>query len=180
MKRLLLLAALCMALALVFAQVAVAQSRGPSGADGTYNCEDFDDQGQAQEFSLGDPGDTNGLDEDGDGTVCESLPTIMDDGTPDGSAVPGAGESSASPDASASAEPCNGGPTRVTPDGIQCSDLPDVIPSATAEADDGSSSATASASALPETGGISPALALAPLALLLGSGLLALRVMRRG
>lgn len=42
-KRVLLLAALCMALALVFAQVAVAQSRGPSGADGTYNCEDFDD-----------------------------------------------------------------------------------------------------------------------------------------
>lgn len=113
----------------------------------------------------------------------------MDDGTPDGSAVPGAGESSASPDASASAEPCNGGPTRVTPDGIQCSDLPDVIPGATAEATadatveseaTASSSATAeaSASALPDTGGVTPALALVPLALLAGAGLLSVRILR--
>jgi Excalibur calcium-binding domain len=52
--------------------------RGPSGADGTYNCDDFDSQGQAQDYydqqggvSGGDP---DGLDRDQDGTACEALP----------------------------------------------------------------------------------------------------------
>ena len=93
MRRFMLLAALCAALELVLAAAAVAQSRGPSGADGTYNCEDFDDQGQAQEFSLSDPGDTNGLDEDGDGIVCESLPTAVPGGEDGPQYIPGEGES---------------------------------------------------------------------------------------
>jgi beta-lactam-binding protein with PASTA domain len=52
--------------------------RGPSGANGTYNCSDFDTQQQAQDYydaqggvSGGDP---DGLDRDHDGTPCESLP----------------------------------------------------------------------------------------------------------
>ncbi len=86
-----------------------------------------------------------------------------------------------SPVASTSAEPCGGGPTRVTPDGIQCSNLPDVAfgpasPDASAFA---SSSTSASASTLPETGGPVSLMALAPLVLLAGSGILAFRVIRR-
>ena len=192
MRKVLLLATLCMVAAMVFATAALAQTRGPSGTDGTYNCEDFDDQGQAQEFYNGDPGDSNGLDSDDDGIACEELPTIVDDGTPDGSAIPGAGESasaSSSATASPSAEICDGGPTRVTPDGIQCSNLPDVIPgattSATAEADDdgsASATATASASALPETGGAVSPVMLSVLAgmMLVGGGIASAAIARRG
>ncbi len=82
MQRFMLLAALCAALVLVLATAALAQSRGPSGADGTYNCEDFDTQEQAQAFFNNDPGDTNGLDgPPGDaftgepGVACEDLPS---------------------------------------------------------------------------------------------------------
>lgn len=87
----------------------------------------------------------------------------------------------ASPVASTSAEPCGGRPTRVTPDGIQCSNLPDVAfgsasPDASASA---SSSASVSASTFPETGGPISLMALAPLALLAGSGILTFRVIRR-
>jgi hypothetical protein len=55
------------------ASVALAQSRGPSGADGSFNCEDFDTQPQAQAFFDADPSDPNGLDGEGDGVPCESL-----------------------------------------------------------------------------------------------------------
>ncbi len=178
MKRVLLLAALCMAAVLVFASVALAQSRGPSGADGTYNCEDFDTQEDAQAFYEQDTSDPDGLDgpigtgfTGDEGVACEELPsgggstatptaeaTMMDD-----SASPESDEESATP--TATAESNDEG-------------------SATAEADDEDSSATASASAeaedLPDTGGISPALTLVPLAILLGTGLLSLRIVRRG
>ncbi|QIN80335.1 LPXTG cell wall anchor domain-containing protein [Rubrobacter marinus] len=82
MRRFMLLVGLCAVLVSVLATAAYAQTSGPSGADGTYNCVDFTDQGQAQEFYNNDPGDTNGLDEDGDGIACESLPTAVpgDDG----------------------------------------------------------------------------------------------------
>lgn len=93
MKRFMLLAAMCAALVLAMAPAVMAQTSGPSGADGTFNCEDFTDQGQAQEFSLSDPGDTNGLDEDGDGIVCESLPTATPGGESGPILVPGEGES---------------------------------------------------------------------------------------
>ncbi len=51
--------------------------------DGTYTCEDFVDQGQAQEFfdevvTNLPRGNTGALDEDGDGTACEDLPTATD------------------------------------------------------------------------------------------------------
>lgn len=78
MRRLLYLAALTMVVGLVFAPVALAQSRGPSGADGTYNCEDFDTQPQAQAYyeSQGGLNGTNpaDLDDDLDGVACETLP----------------------------------------------------------------------------------------------------------
>ena len=48
-------------------------SRGPSGADGTYNCSDFDTQAQAQAY-FDSVGDIDGLDGDGDGVACQSLP----------------------------------------------------------------------------------------------------------
>lgn len=55
---------------------AAAQQRGPSGADGTYNCADFDTQEEAQAFyeSQGGPAeDPHGLDGDSDGIACETL-----------------------------------------------------------------------------------------------------------
>jgi hypothetical protein len=47
--------------------------RGPSGADGTYNCADFDTQQQAQDW-LDAHGNTDGMDGDNDGVACQSLP----------------------------------------------------------------------------------------------------------
>lgn len=88
MRRLSLVATLSLLAMLVFASVAFAQSRGPSGADGTYNCEDFDTQEQAQAFFDADPSDPDGLDgPPGDaftgepGVACESLPSGGDDDT---------------------------------------------------------------------------------------------------
>jgi hypothetical protein len=66
---------------LVFATAAFAQSRGPSGADGSFNCEDFDTQEQAQAVFDQDPSDPDGLDgPPGEaftgepGVACEELP----------------------------------------------------------------------------------------------------------
>jgi hypothetical protein len=72
--KLLLIAVLALALILVSASVVLAQSRGPSGADGTFNCDDFDTRQQAQAFYDEDPSDPDGLDDDDDGEACESLP----------------------------------------------------------------------------------------------------------
>ncbi len=47
--------------------------RRPSGADGTYNCGDFDSHAQAQAY-FDKAGDVDGLDRDGDGQACETLP----------------------------------------------------------------------------------------------------------
>jgi LPXTG-motif cell wall-anchored protein len=79
------------------ANVALGQSRGPSGADGSYNCDDFDTQTQAQAYYDGQGGlsggDPDGLDRDKDGQACEdSLPAGGNDGaTPSqqGPACPG-------------------------------------------------------------------------------------------
>ena len=148
MRRFMLLATLCSALVLALTPAVMAQSRGPSGADGTYNCEDFDDQGQAQEFSLGDPGDTNGLDEDGDGIVCESLPTAAPSGNNDTVLIPGVGES--------------------TSTGTQYEQYEQPI----AEAVDEDTSSTTTTTPLPDTGGL-PLMPLAG-ALVLGLGALGL------
>ncbi len=91
MRRLLYLAALSMLVVALTASVALGQSRGPSGADGSFNCEDFDTQEQAQEFFDADPSDPDGLDgPPGDaftgepGVACEGLPSGGggDTGTP--------------------------------------------------------------------------------------------------
>lgn len=81
MKRLLLLAAM-LGMVLLLASPAMGQSRGPSGADGSFNCEDFDFQEDAQEFFDADPSDPDGLDGlPGDaftgepGVACEELPS---------------------------------------------------------------------------------------------------------
>ena len=92
MKRLLYLAALAIVASLVLAPAALAQVRGPSGGDGTYNCDSFDTQEQAQAFYDADPSDPNSLDTDGDGIPCEVAPSgVAEDATllggyPDGPA----------------------------------------------------------------------------------------------
>ncbi len=53
-------------------QEIVGPSRAPSGADGTYNCADFDTHAQAQAY-FDQAGDIDGLDGNGDGVACESL-----------------------------------------------------------------------------------------------------------
>ena len=62
MKRLLYVCALSAMMMLILAPAAMAQSRGPSGADGTFNCEDFDSQADAQANLRANPDDPNGLD----------------------------------------------------------------------------------------------------------------------
>lgn len=61
----------------------------PSGGD--LDCSDFATQAEAQAELAADPSDPNGLDADGDGTVCEELPA--------------GGNSTTSPSASPSASP---------------------------------------------------------------------------
>ena len=150
-----------MAATLVFAQVAMAQSRGPSGADGSYNCEDFDFQEDAQEFYDEDPSDPDGLDGppgeafDGEqGVACEDLPSR-------GSG----GDVAVEDEADTAAEP--------SADQYNTEDQYD-DESATA-------TATATASPLPDTGGVVPPAALAAVAalLLVGSGIVSSSILRR-
>jgi hypothetical protein len=46
----------------------------PSGAEGSYNCDDFASHAEAQAYYEGQDGDPDGLDRDGDGEACEALP----------------------------------------------------------------------------------------------------------
>lgn len=80
MRRVFVAAMLAMLGVLVLAPAVGAQVRGPSGADGSYNCSDFDTQEQAQAYYDGQGGlaggDPDGLDADSDGAACEdSLPS---------------------------------------------------------------------------------------------------------
>ncbi len=251
MKRVLYLAILSLVASTMFAPAALGQSRGPSGADGTFNCEDFDTQEQAQQFFLSDPGDTNGLDADNDGMACDNLPSGGGTGTATPPATPTQSQPPATPttsdldcadfasqaeaQATFNADPSDPNgldadgdgiaceentpttptatqytpptttgttpttgttqyqapvpgsaecpETRVTPDGIQCSDLPDVTPPSTTTAPTTTTATTAPTMAaptmaeLPATGGIS--LMLPAAVLLLGSGLIGLGVLRR-
>jgi hypothetical protein len=71
---------------------AMAQQRGPSGADGSYNCADFDTQPEAQEFFEAEGGpenDPNNLDADNDGVACEGLPGAPTEEETDTGADPG-------------------------------------------------------------------------------------------
>ena len=145
MRRLLLLAALCMALALAFAPAAMAQDPA--------DCADFSTQEEAQDYS-DQTGDAGNLDDDDDGTACETLPSGGSTASP--TASPMAEETmmeSASPAAEESASPI-----------------------ATAEA-----SASASASPLPDTGGaVSPAtLSVLAALLLVGGGVASASIVRR-
>lgn len=155
MRRLLLLAALCMATALVFAPAAMAQEE--------FDCSDFDTQEEAQAEFNSDPSDPSGLDEDDgadDGIACETLPSGGSTATP-------MAEESASPMAEESASPMA---------------EESATPTATAEAEE-SATATASASAspLPDTGGVvSPAaLSLVAALLLVGGGIMSASIIRR-
>ena len=68
MRRFMLLAALCAALVLAMAPVALAQA-------GDLDCANFATQEEAQAVYDADPSDPNGLDDDNDGIACETLPT---------------------------------------------------------------------------------------------------------
>jgi hypothetical protein len=120
-----------------------------------YDCSDFDTQEEAQDFYSPD------LDSDGDGQACDSLPS---GGGGDDSTSSATSESATSEadDDSATATPSAE------------ADDESATPTATSTAD-----STSSASALPATGGIPLGLGLAPLALLVVSGIVAVGLVRR-
>lgn len=92
MKRLLYMATLLMVASLIFAPAALAQSRGPSGADGTFNCQDFDFQEDAQAFFEQDTSDPDGLDGPV-GTSSTGIPNVACEELPSrGTATPPAEE----------------------------------------------------------------------------------------
>jgi hypothetical protein len=121
--------------------------------DDDLNCEDFATEAEAQATLDADPSDPNNLDGDDDGFACEDF------GLPSG----GGGDGNEDIDED-QYDPAEG---QYDPSGAQYE--PDTTTVSPAAGPD-----------LPDTGGISPALTLVPLALLLGSGLLAFRIVRRG
>lgn len=200
MRRLLLLMALCMALALAFAPVAMAQGVPPGGGGGAL----CPDEAPFVATLAGDPGEASAR--------CFPSQEEADAYRATGSA---SADATASPTATASpsadvVEIAPGGPC-VTPGiaedvvGVPIEDLPNAYlnrndpvgtpisspldPDGNGIAcdDGGSISATATASAsagtveaLPETGGPNPAaFALSSLALLVAGGIFAARIMRR-
>jgi hypothetical protein len=129
----------------------------PAALAQDYNCSDFDTLEEAQAYYSPD------LDYDGDGIACDSLPSGHTTAPSTAHATPTATETPV-PLAQCSAEWCI----------------------ATAEADDdetatatATADSTASATTLPDTGGSPLALGLAPLALLVGGGIVALGLVRR-
>ncbi len=152
MRKVLLLAALCALAVLVVAQVAVAQD--------LYDCSDFDTQEEAQAVYEEDTSDPYGLDEDDgadDGIACETLPS-------GGAAAEDTMmETTMSPSPTTSMSPSSSPPTTSSPTSTTAT-----------------STATASPTPLPATGGTSPAVPLAALVLIVGGGLLAVAVVRRG
>lgn len=159
MKRTLLLAALFAALMLTIAPVANAQS----GADGSFNCEDFATQEEAQAVYDDDPSDPNGLDgPPGDaftgepGVACEELPS----GGEEASMMNDEGDMAEAPAV-----------------GQYVEDDEEVAPATPAPAPAPAPSASASYSALPDTGG--PGMLLPASALLVGAGLLGFAVLRK-
>ncbi len=146
MRRLLLLLALCVALALVLAPMAMAQDPG------AYNCSDFSTQEEAQAFfEANDPAnDPYLLDEDDgvdDGVACETLPS--------------------------------GGGDDIDEDQYGVDEEQYGVDEVQYEMETGPTTASPSAE-LPETGGPSfVAFALPTMALLIASGLLTFRIVRR-
>ncbi len=156
MRKSLLLAALCALATLVLAPAALAQD--------DLNCDDFATQAQAQAELNINPSDPNNLDANNNGVACE------DSGLP-------AGTSSVTPSSttSASASTSPSASSSATSSATSSASASSTA-SATTTA---SASASASASALAETGGVVSPLAIAPLALLIGGGLLAAGILRR-
>ena len=169
MRKVLQLAALCMALAFALSTPAMAQSASASASascvpngEGGEACSGLSDEEASELAAQG-----YSCDQTDNGVYCEGIPP-----------------------ASPSADPCpDPNFPRETPDGCQASDLPDVSfgadasPTASSTASPTASStatASASASSLPETGGPVSVLALGSLALLVGTGIMAFGIVRRG
>jgi hypothetical protein len=169
LRKVLLLASLSMVLALVLSAPAMAQSASASASadscvpngEGGEACSGLSTEEASELAAQG-----YSCDQTDNGAYCEGVPV-----------------------SSPSADPCpDPNFPRETPDGCQASDLPDVSfgddasptasPTASATAS-ASASASASVSVLPETGGPVSVMALVPLVLLLGTGILALRIVRR-
>ena len=144
-----------MAATMVFAPMALAQT--------DLDCPDLSEAEEQAVFNA-DRSDPNGLDANDNGIPCE------DDMTDNGSYVP--------PDDNASPPADDDGASPPADDG-GASPAPDEADDVQYGADDAQYNTTVSPAPLPATGGLSPALALVPLALLVGSGLLALRGVRR-
>jgi hypothetical protein len=156
-RKVLLLAALAMAATLVFTPVAMAQA--------DLDCPQLSEAEEQAVFSM-DPSDPNGLDANDNGVPCE------DDTTDDGSfALP---EETTMMEEPTTVEPTTVEPTTVEPTTVEPTtvELTTVSP---APADQ----YTATPVPLPATGGASPEVALASLALLLGGGVLAFAIVRR-
>ncbi len=119
------------------------------------NCPDLSEAEEQAVFNA-DPSDPNNLDADDDGIPCE------DDTTDNGSYVPPADDDPTPAPADDEADDVQYAPddAQYAPDDVQY----DTIPT----------------TPLPETGGLAPALAIVPLALLIAGGLLAFRIVRRG
>lgn len=162
LRRLLLLAALCMATTLMFAPAAMAQDE--------FDCGDFDFQEDAQAVYDEDTSDPSGLDGpigtafDGEeGVACEDLPSRGSGGD-----VPVEDE------ATTSAEP--------SADQYNTEDQYDAATGfpVTVQYDDESATATATASPLPDTGGVASPAALSLFAalLLVGGGIVSASIVR--
>ena len=198
-RKLLLLATLCMVAALVFAPAALAQQ--------DLNCSDFATQPEAQAELDANPSDPNGLDgNDNDGIACESLPSGGGGGGTGGGGSQGdldCADFATQPEAQATldADPTDPNGLDADDDGIACEE-----PGTTEDQyDDGAAvvqydddvavvqyddesatptatpTATASASPLPDTGGVVSPAALAAVAalLLVGSGIISTSIIRR-
>jgi excalibur calcium-binding domain-containing protein len=135
---------------LIFAPAALAQDPG------TYNCDDFSTQAEAQQFLL--PGDPYILDADNDGVACEELLS--------GSTATSTATATASPTATATASPT-----------ATATASPAATATATASP---TATSTATATALPATGGsVSPLMGILPLLLITGAGIMTFAIMRR-
>ena len=153
MRKPLLLAALCMLGVLALAPAAFAQN--------TLNCKDFPSQAAAQANLIQNPGDPNRLDANNNGIACEDYPYAT--GTPTNMTPVAPNQTTPA----ATTTPATHTSTTAT------------TPAASAQtvASVADTTATPTAGALPSSGG--PVILIPAAALLLGSGLVALGLVRR-
>ena len=153
MRKLSLLAALCMLGVLALAPAAFAQD--------TLNCKDFPSQGAAQANLMQNPSDPNRLDANNNGVACEDYPyaagtpTNMTPVTPNQTTTPAA----------------------ITTPAATTNTTPAPTSTAATTSTPPAPAAAPTAGALPSSGG--PVLLIPAAALLLGSGLLVLGIVRR-